>query len=495
MEATSEFESAGTGLRQYLDVLRRRKWIVIALLAIAVGVAAAISYTQESVHRASTKIVIGQGNSLFQPQFGTQAQPFTATMSDLLQSNVVATQVIQSLHLSDTPQQLLDRVHVSINPETAVIRVSVDDHDPAQAQRIAQQIGVVFSDLVKKRFGAATTSPGGQPQPPLTATIFDPAHVLPGRVSPKPVRNMVIAGILGLVLGLIAAFLREHFDRALRTREAVERAFGLPVIGQVPFEKRGRKDERSVTWSSSGEVAEAYRALRANLQYLAVRRPLRTMLVTSAAPEQGKTTVAANLALAVARSGASVLVIDGDLRRPRIEDAFDVPVGGPGLTTVLVGAAQLEEVIRDVEIPAGEGAAAAAVRLALLPSGPLPPNPTELLSSPPMEDLLARVSARYDYVLIDSPPLLLVADALELARKVDGTVLCVRRTRATTDEARELRATVDRLGINLVGVVLTDVEPAGSYGTYGESPRPARRRDPAEPPAAVVGDRGATEEL
>jgi receptor protein-tyrosine kinase len=481
MELPSDYESTGFGLRRSLDVLRRRKWIVIALFVVAAAVAGALSAAQQDVYRAQTKIVIGQGNSLFQPQFGNQQQSFTATMSDLLQSNVVATNVIESLGLHESPEHLLGRLSVSINPETAVLKLNVDDHDPAEAKRIAQRTGVYFSQLVKERFGSTPTGTGADATAPLTATIFDPAHVLPGKVAPRTKRNVVVAAALGLVLGLIAAFLREHFDRVLRTREEVERAFGLPVIGQVPFEKQKRHDTRTVTRSGHGEVPEAYRALRANLQYLAVHRPLRTILVTSAAPEQGKTTVAANLALAIARSGASTVVIDGDLRRPRIEAAFGVG-GGVGLTSVLVGAAQLPDVLVDVDL---SSEADTTARLAVVPSGPLPPNPTELLSSPQMEELLDRIGASFDYLVIDSPPLLLVADALELARVVDGVVLCVRRMRATSDDARELRALVERLGVNLVGTVLTDVEPLGSYGSYGDTP-PESAETHREPPREAV---------
>ena len=472
-------DAGGGGLRGYLDVVLRRKWIVLAVTVAAVAVAAGASYVQSSVYRAQSKIVIGQGQSLFQVPNGASIQPFTATMSDLLESNVVAGDVIRSLRLDLTPEQLLARLSASINPETAVITAHYDDTDATQARRILRQTGVVFARLVRERFGQVQG--GTAASPPITATVFDPAHVLPGRVSPSPIRNMVLAGALGLLLGLLAAFLREHFDRALRSREAVEGALGAPVIGQLPFARA--KGVREVAWSGTGEIAEAYRGLRANLQYLAVRRPLRTMLVTSASPQQGKTTVTANLGVAIARSGASTIVIEADLRRPRLDTALDAASAGPGLTSVLVGAAQPADAIREVDLRVTAERDRSG-RLAFMPSGPLPPNPSELLSSPAMQDLLARLAASFDYVLIDSPPLLLVADALELARNVDGVVLAVRRSQATTDEAREVRALTERLGINLVGAAFTDVAATGAYGTYGDAAakEPEQRRQPVAAP-------------
>ena len=482
MDTASDSESPGAGLGPYLGALRRQWLVVLALVVIAGGAAYGISMLQQPLYAASTKIVIGRGSTLFQPQNGSQGQPVTATMSDLLQSNVVATNVIQALHLDTSPEHLLDRVHVSTGSDTAVLAVTVDDPDSAQAERIAQEIGLVFSQLVKQRFGSGAD--GTTTAQALTATVFDPAHVVPGKVEPRTVRNVVAAGVLGLVLGLIAAFLREQSDRPLRGREELERGFGLPVIGQVPFEKRRRRDAKRLAWSPGGKVADAYRHLRANLQYLAVGRPLRTLLVTSAAPEQGTTTVTANLALAIARSGASSIVIDGDLRGPELEAALGVPSGGPGLTSLLVGAARLEDAVRDVEVPAdGEGARPAG-RLSFLPSGPLPPNPAELLSSARMEQLLARLSVFYDYVLIDSPPLLPTADALELARTVDGAILCVRGARAAADEARGLRALGDRPGVHLVGIVLTDVPAARGHEPVAEPPpsAPAFEVEPVPPP-------------
>jgi tyrosine-protein kinase len=478
MIEASETQQLGLGLRHQLDVIRRRKWIVLSVLATAMAAAALFSAIERATYRAESKILIGQAGSLPSPTSAGQiTQTYTATMADLLKSNDLAVRVIARLGLDRAPEDVLKKVSASINPQTSVIKLSVDDHSARQARLINQEIGTVFSELVKQRLGKGTPATPSSPAiPPVTATIWDPAHILPEKVSPKPVRNIAIAGVLGFILGLLAAFLRDHFDRGLRNREMVEQEFGVPVIGQIPFAKLRKRDRRVVFWQGFGEVAESFRALRANLQYLGVKRPLRTILITSASPQQGKTTVAANLALAIARSGANVIVLEGDLRRPRLDDAFDASPHGPGLTSVLVGEMDVDEAIVDVAMPStltaeGSTHGEREGRLSFLPSGPQPPNPSELLSSVPMTKLLDRLALGYDYVLIDSPPVLIVADALELARLVDGVVLVVRRNHATKDDARELRALVERLGINLLGVVFTDVAPAGLYyGGYRDRP-------------------------
>lgn len=464
-------EQAGITPGHYIEVVRRRKWIILSVLALTVAAAVVVSVLQKPTYEAKTQIVVGQGGGLFQVNQPNAIQPFSATMKDLLKSNVIARRVIANLHLRESEESLLGKVSVTVKPESSALNVSVDDHSRARAKAIASEIATVFSSLVNERFGAAIpASPGQQSVPPLTTTVWDPAHIEPGQISPRPKRNVAIAGVLGLILGLLAGFLRDHFDRALRTREAVEQAYGMPVIGQIPTVGGRRREERFLV-SPFGESAEAYRALRANLQFLAVKRPLRTILVTSASPEEGKTTVTANLAAAIARSGASTIAIDADLRRPRLDEALGVGVGGPGLTSVLVGAADVEDAVQEISLFENNGSAAARTggSLAFMRSGPLPPNPSELLSSLQMTTLLDHLAATFDYVLIDSPPVLLVADALELTRAVDGVVLIARRNRSTTDQARELRALVQRLDINLVGAVISDAPAASSYYVdYGD---------------------------
>jgi receptor protein-tyrosine kinase len=458
----------------------------------AIGAAAAFSALQQPRYRAETKIVVGQGNSLFQPTVSSAVQPFTATMGDLVKSRIVALDAIKRLGIAMSPQALLSKLSVSINPQTAVLKISVDDRNPQRAQQIGAAVADAFTGLVNDRFGRRQpTRPGVTVQPPLTATIWDPSHVLPGRVAPRPKRNIALAAALGLVLALLGAFLVEHFDRRLRSRESVEEHFGVPVIGQVPFDRQRRGTRPTTVPRESGAGSEAFRAVRANLLYLGVEHPLRTILVTSATPQQGKTTVTAGLAAAIARSGATTIAVEGDLRQPRLNEVFGLAKSERGLTSVLVGASSLEDVVLHVPLAMttqdgrkqqGTGA------IALVPSGPLPPNPSELLSSAQMRQLLERLASSYDYVLIDSPPLLPVADAIELARVVDGVVLTARRNRSTTDDAREVRALVERLAINLVGVVFTDIKSPVGYG-YGYGYGSDR---PAEPPGAEAGARHAS---
>jgi capsular exopolysaccharide synthesis family protein len=480
-------EQSELGLRHYLDVVRRRRWTVLAVLAAALAAAVAISQAQAKTYQATTKIVVGQGNGLIPAPYAGAVQPYTATMADLVKSDIVARTVIQRLGLRTSPDKLLEKVSVSINPTTSVMTVHVKDHRAVRAVEIARNVASVFAGLVRTQFGSkpVTVAPGTT-QLPLSATVFDPAHADPEAVSPRPLRDTILGVVIGLVLGLVAAFLREHFDRRLRTREAVEAAFGVPVIGQVPT-----LDDNTATgtFAPGGRVPEAVRALRANLEYLAIRRPLRTILITSASPQQGKTTVTAYLAVALARAGAATVAVEADLRRPRLGDAFGTPPVGPGLSGAIVGASDVDSATIELRAPeGGDVGRGEPGRLAFLPSGPLPPNPSELVSSDQMTRLLERLGVMFDHVLVDSPPILLVADSLELARSVDGVIVVARRNSATKDEAHEVRKLVERLGVNLLGVVFTDVrQGAHGYDSYvrrrthaGDTPAAARELEPVE---------------
>jgi succinoglycan biosynthesis transport protein ExoP len=480
-----------SGLGQYLAVLWRRKWIVVGTVVLAVAAAALFTARQSPAYKAKTTLVVGQSGGLVQPQNAGAIQPFSATMQELIKSSVVAQEVIRALGLKQSPESLLGEISIAFNPESAALNVSVVDTSPERAKAIAAEVGVAFSALVKERFGQPAAGAGSSATPPLTATVWDPAYVVPGKISPRPKLNLTVAAILGLVLGVLAAFVVDFFDRRLRTVDEIERALGVPVIGQIPSWKKGSLDRPRMLWDENEDFAESFRALRANLQYLAVNRSLRTMLVTSPAPGQGKTTVCANIAIALAQSGVSVAVLDADLRRPRLGEMFGIPPTRAGLTNALVGTKEISDVVSRVELPK----VGLALReqngnpVAVVTSGGLPPNPSELVGSPRMQQVIGELSGAFDQVIVDSPPMLLVADSLELAQHVDGVIVVVRLKEVTTDDVKELRALTDRLGITVVGAVVTDVPARSAYGYSHDSSERAGEPTQASPPAPATAPR------
>ncbi|MGZ4334244.1 MAG: YveK family protein, partial [Gaiellaceae bacterium] len=229
----------------YVDVLRRQLWLIALVLVLTVVAAAFAISQQTSIYRASSKIVVGQNGGVFQAQFGSAVDPFTQTMTNLLKSEVVARRVVQNLHLKITTRTLLARTHVLARPNESVLEVSYDTPDRTAAVSVLQQIGIVFAQLVKDRLGAVPTqtkgTTGNASLAPVTATVFDPPHLLPDRVSPRPVRMVGLAAALGLILGVILAMIRDSLDQGVRTSKDAEEWFGAPVIGRLPRGIRGEK--------------------------------------------------------------------------------------------------------------------------------------------------------------------------------------------------------------------------------------------------------------
>jgi Mrp family chromosome partitioning ATPase len=491
---------AVASLRRYLGVLRRQWWVVAAVLALAIGGAVAYVKLKQPVYASSMKLVVGQGPAVLGPNATQSAQPLTQTMTELLESDVVARRVIRDLNLNLAPNQLIDRVSVTTRPDTSVLDVRYEDTNRGRATRVLRHLGVVFVQLVDQQLsrpstptvtnGTTATAPS-QPGPErVTATVFDPAHPLPGKVSPRPVLTLAIAAILGLGLGILAAFLRDALMNRIASEEEAREAFRAPVIGMLPRGAVGTSpaDVALLPPELSARMAEMFQLLSARIRFSADGGDTGVLLVTSAKPEEGKTTLVSQLAHTIAAAGRSVIAVEGDLRRPALSRFFQLPPDQPGITDIMTGDLHPAEALIE---PPSERAAMAAERatvgssslaaltaeitgpdpdghgrLFVLPAGRKRLNPTEALSLSKSADLVTELRQLADYVVIDTPPLLLSGDAFPLAQLADAVVIACREGSTSREEARQVHDTLSSLSVPMFGVVLTESTTAERRG-YG----------------------------
>lgn len=502
------------GLRDYLQIARRRKSIILAsvLLLLVPSLLLALLQTPLYAGRAELLLQARNSESLFDPNSGLPRDPVREIQNEIRILSSAPVRAAVREKLGSAPQ-------VSANPigQTDIIQVTATDKDPERAALLAnayanayidyrrkqavddvlaasQQVQSKISDL-QKQIDQAT---GAQKDSLLQAQnlfkqkldqlqvdgalkqggaqLVTPAVPTTDPVAPRPVRSGMIALALGLVLGFGLALLLEFLDDSVKSKEDLERvAPGVNVLGLVPVVTDWRsKDEAflvSVAEPKSA-AAEAYRTLRTSLQFLALEQPMRTLQVTSPNAGEGKTTTLANLAVAMARSGVRVVIVCCDLRRPRIHEFFGLS-NEIGFTSVLLGKVPLTGALQEV---------ADQPRLQVLASGPLPSNPSELLSSKRTVEVLTLLQAEADLVLIDCPPVLPVTDALVLSGRVDASLLvCVAGATARKEAARSVEL-LRQVDAPLVGVVLNGVTEEGSYGygyQYYREERPAERPEAA----------------
>ncbi|MBC7632004.1 polysaccharide biosynthesis tyrosine autokinase, partial [Aeromicrobium sp.] len=332
------------------------------------------------------------------------------------------------------------------------LRISITDTSPAEAKRLTQATAQVFVKYV-----AELETPPGKSAAPVKASIVDRATTPVSPISPQPTRNVLLAAILGLLAGAGVAVLRDTLDTRVSSVEDLAESTGdAPVLGNIHFDKFALKNPLITELSSHAPRVEAFRVLRTNLQFLNVDASHKVFVVTSALPGEGKSSTACNLALTLADSGQRVLLIEGDLRRPKATTYFGLE-NTVGVTTVLLGRLKFDEAIQSV-VP----------RADLLASGRTPPNPAELLQSVAMRKLIAEAREQYDVVLIDAPPLLPVTDASLLAANSDGAILVVRHNLTTRDQVADAVTRLQSVDARLLGTVVTMApEPRRGRGSYG----------------------------
>jgi capsular exopolysaccharide synthesis family protein len=516
-----------------LAVLRRRKWIVIACILVAGAVAYAISANEQKKYTATGGLLF-QTAEFSQQLFGFTAatgsqDPTTAQATDvaLVSEPIVALDAAKSLGHPFTARRVARETSVAPAGASSIVNVHVSDRSPTKAAMIANAYAQAFVAYETAQNVAQVAQAENQMQAQITRVqavtplnselpalkqrlsqlealatlqtgdvqISETALRPQAPSSPHVSREVALGLLAGILIGLLAAFLAERVDRALRDPDEVKALLGLPILGMIP--SNGALGRRSaVPLRGDTPEAEAFRLLRAQLRYFNVDREIRSVLVTSAVSGDGKSTVAWNLARTAALLApySSVLAVDADLRRPRIAELAGEPAL-PGLAELLTQSMSVEDVIRSVDV-SGAGPPAKRVALNVITGGDLAPNPTELIESQKLREVLEKLDAQHDFVVIDAPPTAIVSDAIPLMGQVSGVLVVVRLRHTRRDALRALRDQLDRLGAPCLGVVLNDVKFAdtgyGGYSRYPSSRAERRSRTPrAAPPLERPPDVGS----
>ena len=384
---------------------------------------------------------LAQGSSFAEKQMSSYAKVAT--------SPLVLDPVVQQLALPTTASALSDFIEATVPPDTVTIDIAVTDPDPRQAARIANAVG---AELAK---AAGDLSPNREDgSEAVQATTFAVAQVPVAPSSPNVVQNLVIGLIIGLLLGVGSAVLRQVLDTKVRSEQDVHALTDRPILGVVAFDQEVPRHPVILRDEPLAGPSEAVRRLRTNLQFIDVASRPKSIVISSSIPAEGKSTIAINLAVSLADTGARIILVDADLRRPSMAEYVGIE-GSVGLTTVLIGRADVEDVVQ----PLG------TTTLDLLPSGQIPPNPSELLGSPAMAGLLNRLTASYDMVLLDSPPLLPVTDAAVLAKMAGGALVVVGADRIHRPQLAETLGSLEKAGAHVLGIVMNKIDrrEAGSY--------------------------------
>lgn len=448
------------------SIRRHRSWIVAGFL-LGLLVAGALSVTAVRLYTSSTQLFVGTAGSTatsdaYEGNLFSQAR--VASYAQVLTSREVAEQVVKDKGLPLTARELAAKVTATPLPDTVVLDVRITDTSPERAQVIATGLADAFTERV-----ARLETPPGTGDSTVRVDIIQAADFNPDPVSPDVFGNLWRGAAVGLVLGLLAAVLRARLDRSVRDVEDAEESTGAAVVGRLLDQGRRRRGQVSGGLGGQSAAAEAYRALRVNLRYLAGDRAPGVLVVAGPVPGAGASTVSVNLAASLANAGHRVTLIDADLRRPRVRRYLGLS-DGPGLAEVLSGTTELRSVVQ----PWGEGG-----RLSVIGAGALPADPEAALGSARMRALLETLREQQDVVIVDAPPLLPVVDGAVLSALADSCLLVARYGHTTREQLAEAAAAVARVRVPSLGVVVNRIPrhaPEATTGTRRYGPDSPRRR-------------------
>jgi capsular exopolysaccharide synthesis family protein len=495
---------ADPALRCYLAVLRRRLWWIVGGALLGLAASLAVSFTQAKQYSATAELLV-QPSGQAMGSAGGGDQPVTPTEVQ------TALQLVTSAPVQQAVQRRLGShppVYTAQVAQTDVISITAIAVTAWQAARIANTYANAFASYERTIVLSNMTATEAQLRSQLLMTVAQikalPPHASASQLTalqnqqavlqeqleqlqvsgalatagsatggaeviapaqpprspsaPKPAQDALLGLLAGLMLGVGATFLHHNLDDAVTSKEIAEQLGGAAVLGLVPMVTSWKRRKQPMLVSASkptSAAAESYRSLRTSLQFARQERELRSLLVTSPASSEGKTTTLANLGVAFAQAGERVVLASGDLRRPRIGQFFGLDEA-VGLTTVLLGERSLEQALQQAE---------GHERLWVLAAGQVPPNPAELLGGRGMREVFAALRRDFDLILIDSPPVLPVTDAMVLSNYADGTLLVVAAGQTAGAELQHASQKFAQANAPIVGLVLNETTKQSRYGT------------------------------
>lgn len=448
-------------LTDYIRILRKNWVIILVATLVGLGIAGAWSATRTPEYEAQSTVFVSTqaGSTIGELQQGSNfTQSRVQTYTNLVSTPIVMNPVIAELGLGTTAGELAGRVETSAALNTTLITITVTDTDPVRAADLANALGASLTSVVER-----LETPNGTDTSPVRLERVKDALPPLRPSSPNVPLNLALGGLIGLALGIGIAVLRTVLDTRIRTPRDVELVTDRPIIGAIAFDPKAKERPLIVHADPLSARAESFRALRTNLQFIDPDGRA-SYVITSSVPSEGKSTTTINLAIALADAGKRVALLDTDLRKPKVAEYLGIE-GGAGLTDVLIGRARLS----DVMLPWGNRS------LYVLPAGKIPPNPSELLGSHSMQQLLEILERDVDVVLCDAPPLLPVTDAAILAKATSGAILVVSAGRTNRHQLSGAIDALQTVGAHIAGLALTMVPTRGpdsyaygyGYGSYG----------------------------
>ncbi|GIJ66550.1 polysaccharide biosynthesis tyrosine autokinase [Virgisporangium ochraceum] len=445
-------------VRDYLRAVRRHWWLAATAVLLGLGGGIGVTAATPPEYAASVTFFVGTQTKGVSDAYqgGLFSQQRIKSYADLLTSDRLAQAVVGREAQARSAARVQAAITATPVPDTVLLEATVTDRNRNRAVVLTRAVADAFVDLVQ----TLETPPGGS-SPTVWVEVVAGPTLADEPVAPQPVRNVGLGLAVGLLIGIGAAVLREVLDTSVKSSGVLAELTGSPVLSSVPVDSRARKDPLIVTGSAGSVRAEALRQLRTNLQFVNVDEPARTLVVTSAVPGEGKSTTACNLAIVFAEAGRKVVLVDADLRRPRLAEYLGVD-GTIGVTNVLAGQATVDDALQEW------GTSGVFV----LPSGSVPPNPSELLGSRNMAALLEALRGGFDMVIVDTPPLLPVTDGALAAALVDGTVLVFRCGKTSAAQVRSATEALRAVDAKVLGCVLNMTPRKGQpgYAYYGYEP-------------------------